>query len=102
MNLEQQLALGPGLMMMVVVLLVVEKVVLMELGLDLMMMVVVEKGVLMALGLHLMMLQFQHTNRLNIMLAWMLRPLPVPVLLTDPSYLSVLEHYCYYFSTELN
>ena len=86
MNLEQQLALGPDLL-----LLSVEKAVLMA-----------EKAVLMSLGLHLMMLQLQHTNRLNIMLAWMLRPLPVPVLPTDPSYLSVLEHYCYYFSTELN
>ena len=82
MNLEQQLALGPGLMMMVVVLLVVEK------------------GVLMALGLHLMMLQSQHTNRLNIILAWNLRQFSVPVLLTDPSYSSVLEHFS--DLTELN
>jgi hypothetical protein len=83
-NLEQRLALGLGLMTLFVALLVVEK------------------GVLMALGLHLMMLQSQHTNRLNIILAWNLRQFSVPVLPTDPSYLSVLEHYCYYFSTELN
>ena len=70
------------MVLMVVVLLVVEKVVLMELGLD------------------LMLPRFQHTNRLNIMLAWTRRLLPVPVVLTDPSYLSVLEHFS--DLTELN